>query len=59
MDLIDDELVLNIASYCDARSMLSLALTSKKYGSKPSILLLTSSFIVRELEEQQLNVVGQ
>ena len=36
MDLIDDELVLNIASYCDARSMLSLALTSKRYGMKPS-----------------------
>ena len=36
MDLIDDELMLNIASYCDARSMLSLALTSKRYGTKPS-----------------------
>ena len=36
MDLIDDELMLNIASYCDARSMLSLALTSIRYGTKPS-----------------------
>jgi hypothetical protein len=36
MDLIDDVLVLHIASYCDARSMLSLALASKRYGMKPS-----------------------
>ena len=58
MDLIDDVLVLHLASYCDARSRLSLALASKRYGMKPSTdIEVTISPIMME-ERKQLNVHG-